>query len=354
MNSQQFLIKEGKVILKTDVIFTHLNFDKRENYSLRNKQMEINFSESSVDKVKKTNHITYSSTMTMADFNLLSSTLNSLIKIYKHLTRALLNQFPAINFEFMVNDEHTTVSENYLHLLACKNNGTTLSFEETENIHNYLNNIFFEIDELIIKINKTTYMKDISSIKLVSQAIEKNDHIKFINRVSAEFTYALFNSDIKNIKLATIIHMNKKILNLTKPIIQDQKTFLDMPHIIHGTLEVESRKSRKIHANGFYLDGNTITNKLFNEMVFCKATGSEKEKHEQLFSYIDNELSEIKVKFMIKTLQPYVCLEGVGSKVKHLFSIEEPEERLPNVMNINGMEIALAPQNDLNAIDTVE
>jgi len=319
MNLQQYLQVDGRVIFKTDIIYSHINFDKRSNYKQRNKQLEIIFNESS----DKTERIFHSSTVTFTDLRILKSTVDSLDKIYKPITNSLLTKFPKIYFELMLNDENKSVVENYLHFIACFKNGTPLTISSITDIREYLFEVFNQIDDIINKINKTTYIKDISSVKLVNQDNGIPDHIKYENRGAAEFVHALFNSDLKDLSLATLIKLNQDPITLTKPIQQDQKVFLDRPHIIKGTLDIESKISKKLHAKGFYLDENaSITNKPFNEMIYCKASGENKEIYEDLFRLIDNELCGREVSFMVKTLQPYVCIEGIESKTKHLISVD--------------------------------
>lgn len=321
MNLQQYLQQEGRVIFTTDVIYSHVNFDRRNNYSQRNKQLEMCFSDTS----EEVENIIHSSTVSFADFRLLKSTVDSLDKIFKPITSALLAQFTNLYFELMLNDENTSIIENYLHFIACTRDGTSLTNKVIADIHNYLIELFSEINGLISQINKTTYTKDISSVILVSQDTNKVDNIKYKNRGASEFVHALFNSDLKNTDLATIIYMNSTTTKLSKPIIQDQKIFLDKPHVIYGTLEIESKTSRKIHVKGYYFDCNTVTNKPFSEMVFCKASGDKKEEYEKLFNYIDSDLHNKEVKSIIKPLQPYVCHEDVETKTKYLISVEEIE-----------------------------
>ena len=319
MNLQEFLQKEGRVILKTEKIFSYLNFDKRSNFSKRNIQLEIDYNSSK----RRYEPVHSSSTISMADFRILNSTVSSLDKIFKALTIGLLSKYPAIYFDLMVNDETKCIKENYLHLIACNRNGTSLEERAISDIHNYLQVIFNEANDLISKINETTFTKEISSIKLVNQNTKKLDHIVYKDRCTAEYAHALFNSDLKQLELATIVNINSNTITLTKPIQQDQKVFLEKPHIIRGTLEVESRTSRRIHAKGFYIDANKVTNKPFNEMLFCKGTGDQKEQFEELFRLIDTELSGRELTFIVKSKQSYVCLEGIDSKVKHLFSIDD-------------------------------
>lgn len=318
MNLHEFIKHQGRVIFTTDVIYTHINFDRRSNYSQRNKQLEMNFFEENKD----IRNIHHSSTMSISDFRLLKSTIDSLDKIFKPITNALLDAFPDLYFEVMINDEYTNIIENYLHLLACTKDGTPLNSEDIEAIQNHLNGLFSEINNLIQKINKTTYIKDISSIILVDKDTEKEDHIVFKDKGASRFVHALFNSNIKNIDIATRIFINNSLIKLHNPIIQDGKILLDKPHIVYATLEVESKISKKLHAKGFYLNGHTITDKPFNEMIFCKGSGDEKEEYEKLFHKIDSELYDCKVIATIKPLQSYVCHMKIDADIKHLTSIE--------------------------------
>ena len=250
MNLTQFLQIDGKVIFNSDVIYSHANFDRRSNYKKRNDQIEINFN----NKPEKTDKISSSSTITFSDLRALKATVDALDKIFKPSINELLEQFCEIHFEIMLNDENKSIVENYLHLIACFRNGTPLSTDNISDVHKYIFEIFSEVDELILRINQTTYDKDISSIKLVSQNADISDHINYNNRGAAEFVHALFNSDLKNLSLATSINLSQEKITLTKPLQQDQKVFLEKPHIISGSLEIESKTSKKIRAKGVYIE----------------------------------------------------------------------------------------------------
>jgi len=319
MNLQEYLQREGLVILTTDRIYEHLNFDRRTNFTKRNNQLELDFNGNPPDHEP----IRHSSTTSLADFRTLASTINSMEKILKSLTRGVTFNFPDVHCELMINDETKCIKENYLHLIACNQNGTPLDESAASAIHEYLQTVLDEITLLIKMINDTITIIDINSIKLVSQKSDQSDHIQYSDPYAGEFTHALFNSDLKKLKLATNININNTPISLTDPILQDQKVFLDIPHIIVGTLEIESRTSRKIHARGHYLDNGIVTNKSFSEMIFCKGTGDQKEAYESLFHQIDTEFLGKELKYTAKTLQPYVCMEGIDSKTKFLVSIDE-------------------------------
>ncbi|MFK5895114.1 MAG: hypothetical protein QM504_18020 [Pseudomonadota bacterium] len=322
MDLQQYLRSEGKVILTTDVIHTHINFDRRTNYTQRNKQIEINFTDKKQCEIKD---IIHSSTASLANFRKLKSTIDSLEKIFKPITISLLEKFPDYYFELMINNEHTCILDNYLHLIGCHRNGIPFTNEDLYEIHDFLTNTFSEIDVLIEKINNTIDIIDITSIILICFDSNKNDHFKYKNRGASEYVHALFNTDLKSTTLATIIMMNNIQIKLSTPIIQDEKVIFDNPHVVYGTIEVESVKSRKVHVKGFYLDGDKVTNIPFSEMVYCKAAGDEKDKYEKLFNYIANLLPGKKVKLIIKPLQPYVCHQDIETKNKHLISVEDIE-----------------------------
>ena len=318
MNLHELIQHQGRVIFTTDVIYSYMNFDRRSNYSERNKQFELDF----FGNKENVKNIRHSSTMSISDFRLLNSTIAALDKIYKHITLSLMAEFSDLYFEIMINDEDTHIIENYLHMLACNRDGIPLDKYTIEKVQEYLNDVFSEINELIYTINKTTYIKDISSVKLVNQPAEEADHIVFKNKGASGFVHALFNTDIKNIDVALSVYINNCLTKFHKPVIQDEKILLDKPHVVYVTLEVESKTSKKLHAKGFYLNGHTVTNEPFDEMIICKATGDLKEEYEALFNKIDSELYGQKVIATIKPLQPYVCHMDIDTKVKHLVSIE--------------------------------
>ena len=318
MNLQEYLQLAGKVILATDVIHAHINFDRRTNYGKRNKQTEFEYFDKNPNVVEKVSH---STTSTISDFKKLNSAVIALDKIYKPITSALIAQFPDCYFELMINNEDVSIIENYLHIIGCNRNGTPFTDEDIKNTYAFLIIIFNEIDNLIIEINKTIPVKDISSIILVSSEPTEDDQFKYKNKGASEFVHALFNSDLEKTTLATTININNVKTELPDPERQSQKVLLDKPHVIYGTLEIESQTSSKFRAKGFYLDEDKITNIPFNEIVYCKAAGDLKDEYAELFNYINNELCGTKIKVIIKSLQPYVCHEDIEAKNKYIDSV---------------------------------
>jgi len=325
MNLKTFKEHNSLVVLTSENFFHFINNDNRK---VIHDQLEMNFR--SDDKLNIPHQVFYTD-ITMIDYSRRDVILGSLKKLLSPLKIYLNNNLPQYLFHDSLGSSNSDPCDPYniankYHIKVCKKDGTQILKKDFKIIQDEIVKVFIEANKLIKLINEIG--EDETVLSLILTKIKENRiHPVIYENVGASLmVYELFNFKKSTPKLPLSFYIGfKKTMTLISPKSKYHEATLEKTQLIQPAqiAPIASKDKGLLGIKGFYFDNNSITQNRFDEKVYCKDKGENKDESERIYNFLLNNNDKANLLVAIRPSQPYLCHEGINAKKYKIIGLQE-------------------------------
>ncbi|MEN8170362.1 MAG: hypothetical protein ABFS08_09090 [Pseudomonadota bacterium] len=334
MKSSEYRKKFSKDVLETDVIFDCVNQNSTGMNLFPLEQMEMIFDES--NESASLFCVERDASREKVDFNMSDDDISEQNSYYnaakvplKVMCYALHQEYADIEFRVERNTNNNSnkgsrALVDRLQLLAVSERGEPIDLDRMLDVRSTVNSLIDEINSLILQINSTVDVKDISSVILCAEHERegRTNAVPYKTRGAAEFVYAYFNTGKAIRRRLLRLRLGSEVRELKEAKSPTHKIeYSASPHVIIGSLVPESISRNIYILKGHYAANDDLngSGEVFNHEVFL----SEKQrKNSELLDRLTSMSHSQSVEVTVYPVQPYVCITGVRSKKLALVDIK--------------------------------
>jgi len=316
MKLKKFKEHYSLVILTTEDFFQYINSDNRKTLL---EQIEMDFR--TVDKTTIPHPVFYNE-IKMLDYK----KRDAILKPIKILLSPLINYLSQNLHDYLFHDSLGSANSdptnpynitNKYHIKACKRDGTQMLKKDLKIIQDEMIKIFFEVNRLISIINEIGEDETVLSLILTKLKDQRINPIIYNNVGASYIVYELFNFKKSTPDLPLSFHIGlDNPITLITPQLKYHEAILEKTQFVLPTKIIQHGNIGEglLDIEGNYIDNNVITLDIFNERVYCKDTGDNKDESARIYDFLLNNINKENFLVAIRPSQPYLCHEGINAK----------------------------------------
>ena len=325
MKLKKFKEHYSLVILTTEDFFQYINSDNRKTLL---EQIEMDFR--SDDKTNIAHPVFYNE-IKMIDYKKRDAILKSLKTLLLPLINYLNKNLHGYLFHDSLGSANSDPSNPYniinrYHIKACKLDGTLMLKKDFKIIQDEMIKIFIEANRLITIINKIGEDETVLSLILTKLKDHRINPIIYNNVAASYIVYELFNFKKSTPQLPLSFNIGLvKPITLISPQLKYHEAILEKTQLVdpakisqHGNIS-----DGLLDIEGPYFDDNIISLDTFNERVYCKDTGDNKDESARIYDFLLNNTNKENFLVAIRPSQPYLCHEGINAKKYKVIGLQK-------------------------------